>query len=76
MQGWCFVFRPFDRPGYVGVYSSSNLNALFYLEVLAAVFTKKYADLDEFLDAFVGRIGLDTPTIFICSMEPILVLLF
>lgn len=40
MQGWCFVFRPYDAARYVGVYSNSNLNALFYLEVLAAVFAK------------------------------------
>lgn len=40
MQGWCFVFRPYDDVRYVGVYSNCNLNALFYLEVLAAVFTK------------------------------------
>lgn len=40
MQGWCFVFRPYDAVRYVGVYNNSNLNALFYLVVLAAVLTK------------------------------------
>lgn len=40
MQGWCFVFRPYDVERYVGVYSNCNLNALFYLVVLAAVFAK------------------------------------
>ena len=42
MQGWCFVFRPFDQVDmrYVGVYTNCNINALFYLEVLAAVFAK------------------------------------
>lgn len=40
MQGWCFVFRPFDEPRYLGVYSNPNLNALFYVVVLAAVFAK------------------------------------
>lgn len=40
MQGWCFVFRPYDRVRYVGVYNNSNLNALFYLVVLAAVLAK------------------------------------
>lgn len=40
MQGWCFVFRPYDAIRYVGVYSNCNLNALFYLVVLAAVLTK------------------------------------
>ena len=40
MQGWCFVFRPYDVVRYTGVYSNSNLNALFYLMVLAALFTK------------------------------------
>lgn len=42
MQGWCFAFRPFDNWDYryVGIYNNCNLNALFYLVVLAAVFTK------------------------------------
>lgn len=40
LQGWCFVFRPYDAVRYVGVYHNSNMNALFYLEVLAAVCTK------------------------------------
>ncbi len=40
LQGWCFAFRPYDMVRYVGVYSNSNMNALFYLEVLAAVCTK------------------------------------
>jgi len=40
MQGWCFVFRPYDAERYVGVYSNCNLNALFYLVVLAAVYAK------------------------------------
>lgn len=40
MQGWCFVFRPYDSARYIGVYSNPNINALFYLEVLAAVFAK------------------------------------
>lgn len=40
MQGWCFVFRPYDMVRYKGIHNNPNLNALFYLEVLAAVFTK------------------------------------
>lgn len=40
MQGWCFAFRPYDDVRYVGVYNNSNLNALFYLAVLAAAMTK------------------------------------
>ncbi len=40
MQGWCFAFRPYDRVRYAGVYSNCNLNALFYLVVLAAVLAK------------------------------------
>lgn len=40
MQGWCFVFRPYDVVRYIGVYSNPNINAFFYLEVLAAVFAK------------------------------------
>lgn len=41
-QGWCFVFRPFDKWDlrYSGVYTNCNISALFYLEVLAAVFAK------------------------------------
>lgn len=39
-QGLCFVFRPYDRVRYQGIYHNTNLNALFYLEVLAAVFAK------------------------------------
>lgn len=39
-QGWCFVFRPYDQVRYVGAYNNSNLNALFYLVVLAAVLSK------------------------------------
>lgn len=42
MQGWCFVFRPFDNGDmrYVGIYTNCNINALFYLEVLVAIFAK------------------------------------
>jgi len=39
-QGLCFVFRPYDVVRYMGFYHNSNLNSLFYLEVLAAVFVK------------------------------------
>lgn len=40
LQGLCFVFRPYDVVRYQGMYHNPNLNALFYLEVLAAVFGK------------------------------------
>lgn len=40
MQGWCFVFRPYDAVRYVGAYNNSNMNTLFYLETLAAVLAK------------------------------------
>lgn len=40
LQGWCFAFRPYDEVRYVGVYNNSNLNALFYLIVLAAALAK------------------------------------
>lgn len=40
LQGLCFVFRPYDLVRYQGIYHNPNLNASFYLEVLAAVFTK------------------------------------
>lgn len=40
LQGWCFVFRPYDDVRYVGVYNNCNLNAIFYLVVLAAALAK------------------------------------
>lgn len=40
LQGLCFVFRPYDEVRYAGMYANPNINALFYLEVLAAVLTK------------------------------------
>lgn len=40
LQGLCFVFRPYDVVRYKGFFSNSNWNALFYVEVLAAVFAK------------------------------------
>ena len=40
LQGLCFVFRPYDKVRYVGIYSNPNINALFYLEVLAAALVK------------------------------------
>ena len=40
LQGLCFVFRPYDMARYKGYFSNSNWNALFYVEVLAAVFAK------------------------------------
>lgn len=39
-QGFCCVFRPYDQVRYIGIYNNCNLNGLFYLEVLAAVFGK------------------------------------
>lgn len=40
LQGLCFIFRPYDEVRYAGIYSNVNLNALFYLEVLAAILAK------------------------------------
>ena len=40
LQGLCFVFRPYDYVRYVGFYSNPNINALFYLEVLAVALVK------------------------------------
>lgn len=40
LQGWCFAFRPYDAVRYVGVYNNCNMNALFYLLVLAAALAK------------------------------------
>lgn len=40
MQGLCFVFRPYDRVRYLGSYDNSNMNALFYTVVFAAVLGK------------------------------------
>lgn len=39
-QGFCCVFRPYDTGRYIGIHNNSNLNALWYLAVLAAVFSK------------------------------------
>ncbi len=40
MQGWSFVFRPYDEVRYVGAYGNCNMNALFYLLVLGAALAK------------------------------------
>ena len=40
LQAFCCVFRPYDEPRYKGAYNNGNLNALFYLSVLAAVYAK------------------------------------
>lgn len=40
IQGLSFVFRPFDDVRYRGMFYNSNLNALFYLEALAAVLAR------------------------------------
>lgn len=39
-QAYCCVFRPYDVVRYIGIYSNPNINALFYLEVLSAMFAK------------------------------------
>lgn len=39
-QGFCFVFRPYDKARYRGIYSNSNNTSLFYVIVLAAVLIK------------------------------------
>lgn len=39
-QGFCCVFRPYDVVRYKGIYNNGNINAVYYLAVLAAVFTK------------------------------------
>lgn len=41
-QGLCLLYRPYDALRYVGWYTNTNNNALFYLSVLAAVLTKLY----------------------------------
>lgn len=40
IQGWAFVFRPYDVIRYKGAYNNCNLNALFYCVVLAAAISK------------------------------------
>lgn len=40
MQGWCFAFRPYDIVRYSGIYENCNHNVVFYLIVLAAVYTR------------------------------------
>lgn len=60
MQGWCFVFRPYDTIRYSGVYSNCNHNVVFYLIVLGAVFTKLlYAYKNQGLDEKVEKAGFD-----------------
>lgn len=39
-QGFCCVFRPYDIVRYQGIYNNPNLNGLFYIVVLVAVFGK------------------------------------
>ena len=39
-QAFCCVFRPYDLIRYQGIYHNPNLNAFFYLVVLAAVLSK------------------------------------
>lgn len=39
-QAYCCVFRPYDQVRYVGIYTNSNSNALFYCLVLIAFFVK------------------------------------
>lgn len=39
-QGFCCVFRPYDQVRYTGIYNNCNLNGLFYLVVLVAIFGK------------------------------------
>lgn len=42
IQGSAFVFRPYDRIRYHGFYNNPNLNALFYVVVLAAFLSNQY----------------------------------
>lgn len=39
-QGFCCMFRPYDIVRYQGIYNNPNLNGLFYIVVLVAVFGK------------------------------------
>ena len=39
-QGYCCIFRPYDLVRYTGIYNNSNINALYYVVVLVAIFTK------------------------------------
>lgn len=41
-QAHCFLYRPYDEARYLGWFSNSNNNALFYCFVLAAVVIKLY----------------------------------
>lgn len=42
LQGYAFLHRPYDMLRYEGMYSNSNINALFYLTVYGAVLAKWY----------------------------------
>lgn len=39
-QGYCCVFRPYDDVRYAGIYNNANINALYYMVVLAVVFIR------------------------------------
>lgn len=42
LQGAAFVFRPYDHARYVGIYSNSNINSLFYGIVWIAFLIRLY----------------------------------
>lgn len=42
VQGFAFVFRPYDCLRYRGMYANSNMNALFYLSTMCAFLGKMY----------------------------------
>lgn len=42
LQGFCILYRLYDTVRYTGIYTSSNINALFYLITEAAVLGKWY----------------------------------
>ncbi|MCM1325854.1 MAG: hypothetical protein NC094_07540 [Bacteroidales bacterium] len=39
-QGFCCMFRPYDVVRYQGIHNNCNLNAVYYMAVLVAAFTK------------------------------------
>lgn len=49
IQGLAFVFRPYDRVRYLGLFSNPNINALFYFTVYAC-FLSKYCSCYEIDD--------------------------
>ncbi len=52
IQGFAFVFRPYDEYRYPGAFANPNLNALFYIIVYAALLCKMLSSIRQ--DKHIG----------------------